>query len=217
MERYGLLDEERIRRIIVQNDLIHNCIPVTLLNTPRGTAHTVRELWEAHEGIFFATGIVDHLLALIDAKAPEYSQSAREYFESDVHIGYNCYVMRWELFDRLCRFQFPIMESLTKDVEETKDIETFKRTPGYAGEMLFGIFVYHIEKKERRQSHICQLLIFDETQRLNSMKQRVQCIIRYHIDQIVWKSTLTLFPLGSERREKVKQIYLLLTRRSGRK
>ncbi len=217
MQRFGLLDETRMRRLITQYDLLCAGIPVAHLPTPHGYARTVQEHWEAFTGLFFDDGIIDHLLELIDVIVPEYSDLAREYLESNVHIGYNCFVMRWELFDRLCNFQFPIMGALANTLEGTDSIKKFSRTIAYAGEILFGIFLYYIIKTEHPHCDFHQLVMFDETRPVHGLLRRTECFLRYGIDQIVWWSSLRLFPMGSQKRERVKRIYLRLTGRAERK
>lgn len=213
MRRFGLLNVGKMYKIITQYDIVHSAIPVSVISTPKGNVNSVQELWEAHYDIVIPTGLINHLLKLIDHIAPEFSESAREYFAKDVHIGYNCYVMRREIFERLCAFQFPIMEELTKELNKVEACKRFIRAPAYAGEMLFGIFLYHVEKKEQRRSKIQQLVIFEETEMASGIVQHLLYYERFELDQIVRKASQWFLPNGSSRREIAKEIYLKLTGR----
>ncbi len=206
MKRFGLLDEIHMRNIISHHDLVYPSIPVSEIITPKGHVNSVRELWDAHIGYFFDEGLIDRVLGYIDALAPEFSISAREYFSGDIHLGYNCYVMRKELFTRMCCLQFPIMEALEKELREEGTLESFSRTPSYAGEMLFGVFLYHIIKKETWRYCEKQILLFEETEMVNGNKAKLTYIL-HKTREKVWYISLKIFPRGSRRRVFLKRLY----------
>lgn len=211
MQRYGLLDEGRMRREIENYDLIMpSRTPVSQIFVPHGRAHNVRELWDAHVGYFFSDGVIDRMFRLIDELVPEYSISAREYFAGSVHIGYNCYIMRRELFDRLCRLQFPVMEALERELQGTESLNEYSRTVAYIGEILFGVFIYHVTTKEHWRYSVNQIIMFKETLPVNSRAEWLQCHISHVIDNFLWKTTLWIFPLGTKKREMAKSFYLKL-------
>ena len=83
-----------------------------LITTPKGPQSNVGDVWRANAGVLIESDTIDRMLALIDQKAPQYRQAAREYLNSTEHRGYNCYVFKRELFDRMCQFQFPILFEL---------------------------------------------------------------------------------------------------------
>lgn len=205
MRRFGLLDESLMRTTIQSHDLIVPiAAPVAKMPLPHGHAHTVRELWNAHAGIFFHKEIIDRMFQLIDTLAPEYSASARGYFSGTYHRGYNCYVMRKVLFDRLCRFQFPILAALE---QEGAGQDEFSRAPAYVGEMLFGIFCWHIMYQERTNTLELPLVLFEYTEPTTSLGIRLRCYLRFGMNQIVQHIAVPFFPFGSKRRELLKRIY----------
>ena len=213
MDRFRLLDEENMRRVIETHDLvIPTPAPVRKIPLPRGKARTVRELWEAHDGLFFEKKVIGRMFALIDELAPEYSASAREYFDGDLHRGYNCYVMRRELFDRLCRFQFPIVEAVDQELDTTGYTTEMKRTPAYIGEMLYGIFLHHVLTRETWRVCEKQLVLFQETEAAKSRITLVRWYAAYGLDRMVRAAVAPFFPLGSKRRERCKAVYRRLTR-----
>lgn len=215
MRRYNLLDEQQMRREIEQYDIIMPCgAPVANIILPHGRAQTVGELWAAHDGFFFYKDIINHMFSLIDELTPEYSDSAKEYFLSSNHYGYNCYIMRRELFEQLCNFQFPIIEEMAKEMDGSNDLKQYPRAIAYVGEMLFGVFLYHIKKSKKYKAKERQIVIFEETKKLDGLMNNVKCYLVHVINRVVWKASLYLFPLGSKRREKWKNYYNLLLRKN---
>ncbi|MBR1486780.1 MAG: DUF4422 domain-containing protein [Synergistaceae bacterium] len=211
IQRFKLADEEAMRREISHVDLILPIgFSVEKMFVPTGKALNVRELWDAHDGVFFDKKVIDRMFELIDELSPAYSDSAREYFASGKHIGYNCYVMRRELFERMCRFQFPIIEAIERELTGTETLEKFPRTPAYIGEMLFGVFVYHATKKENCKFRELQLVLFEETLPARNKTERLRKHFAHVINEIMWRSTLRIFPLGTRRRAKVKKVYFLI-------
>lgn len=206
MKRFGLLDEEKMRRTIAAYDLvIPKPAPVEKIPLPRGKAHTVRNLWEVHDGIFFNKCIINRMFELIDQLTPEYLQSAEEYFIGSWHCGYNCYVMKRELFERLCRLQFPILDVLENEGYGNGD---FPRSLAYIGEILFGIFCYHMTVKEKRKVLQLPLVMFMETEAAKNRRTRFRWLLVYNLERNIRKVAAPLFPLGSKRREYLKRLYL---------
>lgn len=212
MERFGLLDGQTMAAEIAQYDLI---IPqpafVERMPLPHGRAGTVRQLWAAHDGIFFEKTVIDRMFCLIEELTPEYSAAAKEYFSGNLHRGYNCYVMKSELFDRLCRLQFPIMEALERELDTTGYTAGMRRTPAYVGEMLFGIFLHQVLHHEQWRVSQRQLVLFGET-RAMSHPELARWYLNYGLDRAVRAAVKPFFPLGSKRREISKTIYYRLTR-----
>ena len=209
MHRFGLLDEAGMLAAIQAHDLIVPiAAPVARMPLPHGRASTVREMWEAHDGIFFRKGIICRMFELIDELAPEYSASARSYFDGGYHRGYNCYVMRRSLFERLCQFQFPILEALE---QEHWGQDPFPRSPAYVGEMLFGIFCWHVTYQEHTDTLELPLILFSETEPASNSVVHLRRYLLFWLDQIGRKVAAPFFPLGSRRRELGKQIYRHIT------
>lgn len=207
MRRYGLLDADRMERIISQYDIVTSePAPVCRIPTPEGPQKTVRQLWDAHDGIFFEKSSIDLMFDLIDELSPEYSGSAREYFAGGYHRGYNCYVMRKELFDRLCRFQFPILFELERRLDMSGYDTGMKRTPGYVGEMLYGIFLHHVITRERWRVKEVQLLFINDMEWPKNPNRRICKYLRNVILRALNPAADMILPLGTGRRERVKRV-----------
>lgn len=206
--RYGLLNAKRMEQMITQYDIVTTeSAPVCRIPTPDGTKETVREMWDAHDGDFFEKTSIDLMFNLIDELSPEYSQSARAYFAGGYHRGYNCYVMRKELFDRLCRFQFPILFELERRLDMSGYNPGMRRTPGYIGEMLYGIFLYHVITCEQWKVKELQLLFIDNVDAPANLAVWIWHHFRYGGERLIRVLLDPVFPLGSMRREKLKQLF----------
>lgn len=205
--RYGLLNAKKMENLISQYDIVTSePAPVCNIPTPLGPQKTVREMWEAHDGLFFEKKAIDLMFDLIDTLAPEYSRSARAYFAGGYHRGYNCYVMRKELFDRLCRLQFPILFEVERRLDMSNYSAGMKRTPGYIGEMLYGIFLYHVITCEHRKVKELQLLFIDDVEQPKNFPALVKKQVRYGGERLVRALIDPCFPLGSRQREALKKM-----------
>ncbi len=206
-DRLGLTDPERVAELIGAYDVVTSeYAPVANIPTPTGKKETVRELWEAHDGIFFEKSSVALLFELIDELAPEYSASAREYFGGGLHRGFNCYVMKRELFDRLCRLQFSIMFEVERRLDTTDYTQTMLRTPAFLGEMLYGIFMYHISTRESWRIKEVQLAYFSDTEKIESRTKLFQMLLWNAIDKALRTVFDPILPRGSRRREWIKKL-----------
>ena len=112
------------------------------------------------------------------------------------------------MFDRMCQFQFPILFEL-----EQHPRGRLQRVPGYVGEILFGIFLYHIIHFEDWKIKELQLVLFLDTRPvrgacdlwLRKIKRRGDRVLRMLLDP--------LFPKGSLRRERLKTLKSTIQRR----
>ena len=211
-KKYGFLDAGHMSEVISEHDIITSeYAPVEKIPSITRWHHTVRDLWEDHSGIFFEKSSIDLLFDLIDRMAPEFSQSAREYFDGRLHRGFNCFVLKKELFDRLCRFQFPIMFEAEKLLDTTGYTQTMLRTPAFLGEMLYGIFLYHITTKETWRVKELQLVFFANTEKIKSRIDLAKRCIWSIVDRCLRAVVDPIMPKGTRRREWLKSIFYRFT------
>ena len=211
MEKYGLLDEKHMEQIISQYDLIVNeTADVREIPTPRGVQDTVYDHWCAHDGMFLDARALPIFLDVIHLLFPEYEASAMEYLRGHKHRGYNCFIMKREIFDAFCRFTFSVLDETVRRLEGTGYLERFERTPGYLGEILYGIFVHHLRKQRRYKIKELQLVYFEQTVIPSDP-------LRYYIDYFLAWSKIHfeglgyfLLPKNSRRRRFIKKIYFRL-------
>lgn len=206
--KYNLLDFENMRNIICKYDIIvSEYANVNEISTNKGKQETVYDLWKAHVGLFFEMSSIELMFKLIDEMAPQYSSSAREYFSGNLHRGFNCYILRKELFSRLCEFQFPIMFKLEELLNTEGYSQTMNRTVAFIGEMLYGIFIYHISNYEEWKTKELQLVFFNNTNRIKNYCELIKVTFADKLNLIFRIISNPIFPIGTRRREWAKSIY----------
>lgn len=163
MERFGLLDERLMHQVIEDNDcVVGELEDITGLYTPRGKQKTVYQHWAAHDRDLINKHDLDKLIELVDEFYPQYATDMHEYLAGKQFLGYNCFVMRRELFDQLCSFEFDILEKLEDRTELTNYNQMRTRIYGFMAEILYSVFVFHLEKAGCKVKHI-PLVYFNET------------------------------------------------------
>lgn len=206
-KRFGLLNVSVMEKIISSYDIIvSEYADVQKIPTPTGTHSTVSEMWNAYVGIFFEKSSLDLMFELIDKMAPLYSRSAREYFAGHLHRGFNCYILKRELFYRLCEFQFPILFEVERRLDTAEYTQTMLRTPAFIGEMLYGIFIYHITTYEQWTVKDLQLVFFNDTLKVKSFLDLLKRNLKQWVNRGLRNIIDPLMPVGSEKREKLKKL-----------
>lgn len=159
-EKYALGSEEKLKKLCQEYDLI---IPKpAYVNTIKAFGkqqNNVLELWQAHTGYFFDKGCIKLMLKTIKEIKPQYYQFAVDYIKQDKHRGYNCYLMRKDLFFELCDFQFSVLIDMYNSIKDTNELKQYPRTLGYMGEILYGIYINTLLDKNIRQKEIRLLLV----------------------------------------------------------
>ncbi|WP_293845710.1 DUF4422 domain-containing protein [uncultured Parolsenella sp.] len=163
MERFGLLDERLMHQVVEDNDcVVGELEDITGLFTPRGKQKTVYQHWAAHDRDLINKHDLDKLIELVDEFYPVYAKDMHEYLDGKQFLGYNCFVMRRELFNQLCDFEFDILEKLEDRTELTNYNQMRTRIYGFMAEILYSVFVYHLEKTGYKVKHV-PLVYFNET------------------------------------------------------
>ena len=214
IRRFGLLDREAIEKTITEYDAVTS-VPadVRTMPTPDGRpVRTVREWWEAQNGRYFPVGTVDRILELIDLFAPSYSRAAGEYLRGTRFRGNNCFVMKRELFDVLCRFEFPILFELERRLETESPAWKDSRAPGYAGEILYGVFFQALSAAGNYRFLERQLVYFRDASRITGPEDLRKRRRSARVLAVARPISTALFPVGSPRREKLKSIWKAVTR-----
>lgn len=145
---------------------------------------TVLELWQAHDKYFFDKKVLDILIDSIKKYKPHYYKYAVEYLNSNKHRGYNCYILKKELFNELCEFQFPILFKIENDLSKSEFLNKYPRTIGYLGEILYGVFIYSLIKSNIKIKEI-PLIIFENTNTDISIIEKVKLYLKYNLKKFV--------------------------------
>lgn len=200
-EKYQLDNEKILQELCYKYDLIIPR-PANVENIKAfGKQQTnVMELWQAHEGYFFDKNIIDLLLKTIKKIQPQFYEYALEYLNQNKHRGYNCYLMRKDLFCGMCEFQFSVLFEMKKCLEGCDNLKKFPRTLGYMGEMLFGIYLYYLNNKDTNIKEI-RLLLFENTEKNKNYHKKIISFFIYYIKLIFKKY------LSENTRKKIKYFY----------
>lgn len=213
IEKYDLLNEEQMRHIIEENDLVVNpAADVNNIPTPDGIKHDVYGHWAGHHGVFIDKKTLPLLLRIIERLHPEYLESAQEYLHDKWHRGYNCFVMKRQLFEEMCQFQFDVLFELEKQLDVTDYTGNMKRTVGYMGEIMYGVFIYHLQKSGKYKIHETQMVYFEQTavprNQLHAVCRQFFCWLKIWSEDIGY----VLLPKASRRREFIKKIYFSIVK-----
>ena len=204
--RFGLLDSSKMETQIEKYDLlVAERIPVRRLVTPVGVPKTVQEMWLGYHGQFLDKEYIQVLFETIRQMAPEYFDSAKEYLRGSVFWGYNCYVMKKELFSALCEFEYPILFSLESKV----NLEKYPRVLGYLGEILYGIFVFHVYRQNKWRIKEQQLLYICDSKRIDNRRNSFWRYIKCEVKRCITSTVNVVFPKGSRIRSMIKSKLLV--------
>lgn len=210
LKRHRLNSESYIRDYISNYDVLYGeGANVCRIKTLNGYPSTVRELWEAHNNIYFDKECLSILLKKIKELYPQYYGSAIDYLNSNKHIGFNCFVMKKDLFNMLCEFQFSILEIMENILDNNKYLEKSPRTLGYLGEILYGIYIYHLKNKVKLRIGTLPIVFFHTTSPLKGfidlIKRKILVNMKIRLNGI----SLIFFPIGTKRRLILKKILMI--------
>ena len=180
IQKYALDNEEILQNLCSKYDLI---IPkpadVKKIKAFGKQQNNVLELWKAYEGYFFDKDTVELLLTTIKKVQPDFYQHAINYLKQDKHRGYNCYLMRKELFTKLCDFQFSVLFNMYKQLKDTQTLKKYPRTIGYMGEILYGIYLHWLFSKNIKSKEL-SLVFCENAEKNNNLKQKIKILLRYY-------------------------------------
>lgn len=169
IERFGLADERLMRQVIEENDcVVGELEDVSGLPTPRGKQRSAYGHWAAHDRDLINVNDLDRLVELVDELYPQYSADMHEYLAGKHFLGYNCFVMRRDLFDQLCSFEFDVLGRLEAETDLTNYNQMRTRIYGFMAEILYSVYVHHLEKSGAKVKHL-PLVYFNETDPVESL------------------------------------------------
>ncbi len=204
-KKFGLLNSAKIKNIVEKYDIvtsektyipdIENCF---------GNLKTVKDLWSIRIGEFFDKQSFEMLLEAIKQIRPDMYESANKYFCGFYHRGYNCFVMKKEIFVKLCDFEFSILEYLHQNLPE-KSRNLYVRTEGYLGEILYGIYMENLIQSNKYKVLELQLVYFEDAHEYYGIEKYVATIKAY-TRQLLWTMVDGVFPYQSKRRKILKKL-----------
>ncbi len=160
--QYQLDDESLICQALEGADgVIAHTWDVSKTNTPDGMKDTVRDHMVGYGLV--ADEDFDRLIEITTRLKPEYADELKAYLNGSSYLGYNCFILKRELFDRLCSFEFPILQEFDATFDYSGLTTTRKRICGYFGEVLYSVFINHLKAEGGWNFVEKPLLFFDAT------------------------------------------------------
>jgi hypothetical protein len=186
IQKYHLSDEVAIREVVENCDLV--CAPrwsVKGVPTPCGPKKTIRDHMVAYGLV--TNEDLDRVIEICRELHPDFVTELEEYLSGHRYLGYNCFIMKRGLFNRLCEFEFSVLQRFDAEYDYSRKTTTHKRICGYLGEILYSVFVDHVTKEGVKVSER-PLVFFDATP-----APYHDCVHPLLIDdsemQIVWRYT----------------------------
>lgn len=169
IERFGLNDVDAMRKIITENDaVVGEEQTVSRLYTPRGAKSTAYEHWVAHDRALVMHKDLDLMLDILSEVSPEVGAAAREYLNGKTFLGFNCFVMKKELFDQLCEIEFKTLEKLEEKVDLSHYCQQLTRIYGFMGEIISSSFIYYLQQTGKYKIKRVPLVYFNYTEPLEN-------------------------------------------------
>lgn len=162
IKKHMLDHPELMQEEIVQYDAItfepYDVRP-HFVNNPK---KTVYQYWKDHRH-FLNYQDMDTMLDILFQKFPDYTIVAKEYMNQYTFLGYNCFILKRDLFLDLCEFEFSILDEMEKRLETST--EDKGRTLAYLSELLFSIWMHkNVFSNKQCKFAIKQLAVFEETE-----------------------------------------------------
>lgn len=175
MEKFGLLDQDRMIKAISDYDVVCNCsYNVEKVHVPSlRRKKCVKELLEYatsnsrkwNNKPLFPTGTFDVLLNVVKKMYPEYYRDCHDYLYGNQLRGYNCFIMKKELFTQFCDFEFNVLKEFEKEMDFTWFPESMARDIGYMGEILYGTFIHFLYRQKKYKIKELKIVFFNYTEK----------------------------------------------------
>ena len=162
-KKYSLLNKSKIKREISKYDIITSVTyPVSNLNwSPR--PRNEREVWTNHPDIMIFEPDIDLLISVVDELFPVYSETINEEINGTSHRGYNCFIMKKELFNQMCEFIFGVLFEVEKRIDYSHYAGKSLRVFGYMGEILYNTFIRWAISQGNLKVKETQIILFKRT------------------------------------------------------
>ena len=208
MQRFGLLNSYAMEAFIEKYDcIIPYGLDVRYIDTPCGPQSTVYDHWAAHRDIFLDKVILDLLISTIQKYCPEWYDDTIEYLHGYIHYAHDCFILTKKLFDELCLFQFSVLFSMESEVDSDSFDGDKIRALGYCGEILNGVFIYHLTKAGTFRIKEVQMVYVENTVVPSNLLQHalltVNCAVIPGLRVVLGR----FLPAGTSRRKIIRRIY----------
>ena len=148
--KYGLLDEDRMRKIIESNDIIiHESRPVRGIPTPMAIpGRSVREHYKYHDGTIIRNSDIELMMDIVQKKYPDIYPHIDKYLNGDTFLGYNMFIMKRKYFMSMCEFEFGVLFEVEKTIDDSLEQRSLNanRIYGYLAEILTSAYIYYLRQ-----------------------------------------------------------------------
>ena len=173
--KYHLDDEAGMRAIIESVDIVapqeQN---LSRIYTPHGHKRSVYAHFAAHDHDLINVNDLDAMIAIVHERYPQYAADMDEYLSGPMFRGFNCFVMRRELFFELCAYEFDVLSELERMVDLRTYDTTRARIYGFMAEIISSAFIYHVIKRGRARVRDVQMLYFKSSDPIAVIKPSAQ-------------------------------------------
>ena len=210
-KRLGLCNYKKLKSEISKYDIVTSeYANVKKMPTPNGFKKTVYEHWVAHDKVLLEARYIDKMMELLQVKYPNLYPYANEYLNGSSHRGFNCFILKRELFQQLCEFEYDILFEMEQRVFGGRNQVKLTRTCAYLGEILYGIYIYYLEQQLQYKEKCLQLTLFLDTQSGDvSAYRSIKSIIYLKLIKLVGY----ILPVGTKRRKFVKRAWIGIAHR----
>ena len=187
--KYALNNEDKMRSVIENNDAVVGPLQqVSELYTPRGNKRTALDHWLAHDRALIKKDDLYKMLQILEDVNSEIGKSAREYLQGSEFLGFNCFILKKELFKELCEIEFETLSKLEKAIDLRNYNQQLKRIYGFMGEIICSSYIYHIEAKRKNKVKHLPLVYFNYTDKLKTFlpvnnKNSISVIFDYTLEK----------------------------------
>lgn len=161
ISKYSINDNEIISAV-TKNDVV-TARPIDLRKTTP-TYKSLMDYCETRKEDFFLSDL-RILREIIKERHPELVPFADDYYEQPLTHFYNCFIIKWDLFDNFCKFLFDVLFELEKRIDTKFYSEHRKRIIGFCGEQLYGIWLSYIKTKFQIKIEEKQLVFIKDTKK----------------------------------------------------
>ena len=193
-KKYCLSDTTKIRSDIESCDaLVPYGIDVRTILTgvpgkERFYPHTVKEFWNEKRDQIDPL-CVDKLIEIVRHSKPEFYDYLIKYLNGNTIYAGCCYVMKKQLFNQLCEFQFTILKFLLEQFDMSNYTGEKIRQPAFMGEILYGAFIVYLKETGKKVLEH-QVVLFKDAQKekpTNKTSPKIVRPIKTRFNRIVKK------------------------------
>lgn len=211
---FRLDDDALIAQTVSRYDMI---IPaqwdVRGVYTPKGPKRNVAKHMIAYGLV--TKDILKKLDKIVAKRQRAYRTDLRDYLSGSRYIGYNCFIARHDLFEKLCAFEFDVLREFDETYDFGDEPEAAERVCGYLGEILLSTFVLHLQRTGKASIAEFPLVFFKYTygeEELAELLAKGPIVHEEEAPGAAARIKERLLPYGSRRRAAANTVRGLLRR-----